>query len=98
MALSLETVMGNFLNADIWVGVDVNTYEQLEEQDERLMLFKPVKNKQVYHYLNRTTKTGGNDFWESAMLRPDILLKDFIYIAHPELLPDWELYYLGTVE
>lgn len=98
LALSLETVMGNFLNADIWVGVDVNTYEQLEEQDERLMLFKPVKNKQVYHYLNRTTKTGGNDFWESAMLRPDILLKDFIYIAHPELLPDWELYYLGTVE
>lgn len=98
LALSLETVMGNFLNADIWVGVDVNTYEQLEEQDERLMLFKPVKNKQVYHYLNRTTKTGGNDFWESAMLRPDILLKDFIYIAHPDLLPDWELYYLGTVE
>jgi hypothetical protein len=31
------------------------------------------------------------------MLRPDILLKDFIKIAHPELLPDWQLYYLGEV-
>ena len=98
LALSLETVMGNFLNADIWVGVDVKTYDGLAAQDERLMIFKPVKNKKVYHHLNRVTETGGNDFWESAMLRPDILLKDFIKIAHPELLPNWELYYLGEVE
>ena len=98
LALSLETVMGNFLSSDIWVGVDVKTYEALASQDERLMLFKPAKTKKVYHYLNRTTTTGGNDFWESAMLRPDILLKDFIHIAHPELLPDWELYYLGELE
>ncbi len=98
LALSLETVMGNFLSSDIWVGVDAKTYEALASQDERLMLFKPAKTKKVYHYLNRTTTTGGNDFWESAMLRPDILLKDFIRIAHPELLPDWELYYLGILE
>jgi iron complex transport system substrate-binding protein len=98
LSLSLETVMRNFLSADIWVGVDVKTYDELSAQDERLMLFKPANNKKVYYHLNRTTKTGGNDFWESAMLRPDILLKDFIYIAHPDLLPDWELYYLGTVE
>ena len=98
LALSLETVMGNFLSSDIWVGVDAQTYEALASQDERLMLFKPAKTKKVYHYLNRTTTTGGNDFWESAMLRPDILLKDFIRIAHPELLPDWELYYLGELE
>ena len=98
LALSLETVMGNFLSSDIWVGVDAKTYEALASQDERLMLFKPTKNKKVYHYLNRTTTTGGNDFWESAMLRPDILLKDFIRIAHPEQLPDWQLYYLGAVE
>ena len=97
LALSLETVMGNFLNADIWVGVDVKSLEQLKAQDERMMIFKPVKNNRVYHHLNRVTPTGGNDFWESAMLRPDILLKDFIRIAHPELLSDWELFYLGTV-
>ena len=97
LSLSLETVMRNFLSADIWVGVDVKTYDELSAQDERLMLFKPANNKNVYHHLNRTTKTGGNDFWESAMLRPDILLKDFIYIAHPDLLPDWQLYYLGEV-
>lgn len=98
LALSLETVMGNFLSSDIWVGVDAKTFEALASQDERLMLFKPAKTKKVYHYLNRTTTTGGNDFWESAMLRPDILLKDFIYIAHPDLLPDWQLYYLGEVQ
>ena len=98
LALSLETVMGNFLNADIWVGMDVKTYDALKAQDERLYLFKPAKNKKVYHHLNRTTETGGNDFWESAMLRPDILLKDFIRIAHPDILPDWDLYYLGALE
>ena len=97
LALSLETIIGNFMGADVWVGVDVKTYDGLAAQDERLMIFKPVKNKKVYHHLNRVTETGGNDFWESAMLRPDILLKDFIKIAHPKLLPDWELYYLGVL-
>ena len=97
LALSLETIIGNFLDADIWVGVDVKSFEELKAQDERMMIFWPIKNNKVYHHLNRVTPTGGNDFWESAMLRPDILLKDFIHIAHPELLPDWELYYLGVV-
>ena len=38
-------------------------------------------------------REGGNDFWESGPYHPDLVLKDFIKIAHPELLPDYETRY-----
>jgi iron complex transport system substrate-binding protein len=35
------------------------------------------------------TAAGGSDFWESAVVRPDVVLRDLITILHPEaLLPD----------
>ncbi|MDR1896924.1 MAG: iron ABC transporter substrate-binding protein, partial [Prevotellaceae bacterium] len=35
----------------------------------------------------------GDDFWESGIVKPDVILKDMIKIFHPELLPEHELYF-----
>jgi iron complex transport system substrate-binding protein len=49
---------------------------------------------QVWNNRKRITEAGGNDYWESAVVRPDLLLKDLVSILHPELLPGYEqLYY-----
>ena len=37
--------------------------------------------------------SGSNDFWESAIARPDLILSDVIAILHPEILPDYQLFY-----
>ena len=37
--------------------------------------------------------SGANDFWESAIARPDLILSDVIAILHPEILPDYQLFY-----
>ncbi len=37
--------------------------------------------------------SGANDFWESSIARPDLLLADVIAILHPDILPDYQLYY-----
>jgi iron complex transport system substrate-binding protein len=42
--------------------------------------------------------SGANDFWESAVARPDWLLSDVIHILHPELLPDHQLIYAGKLK
>ena len=37
---------------------------------------------------------GGNDFWESGSLRPDLILNDLVQMIHPELsAPGDSLYY-----
>jgi iron complex transport system substrate-binding protein len=36
---------------------------------------------------------GGNDYWESGIVHPDVILADLVKILHPDLLPDHELYY-----
>jgi iron complex transport system substrate-binding protein len=51
------------------------------------------KSGNVWNNRKRMTPGGGNDYWESAVVRPDILLADFISIIHPELLPGQQPYY-----
>jgi iron complex transport system substrate-binding protein len=93
--MSFEQVFKDLKDADVWVGAtNGNTLHELVAQDPRYRLFSAFKNGQVYAYTNRSTVEGGNDFWESAVARPDSLLADFMYLFHPELLPGHQWVYL----
>ena len=39
----------------------------------------------VYNNNRRRTEAGGSDFWESGIVRPDIILQDLVTILHPEI-------------
>ncbi len=39
----------------------------------------------------------GNDYWESGLLNPDLVLKDLMAIFHPEKFPEHEFYYYRKV-
>ena len=39
--------------------------------------------------VGKTGATGGTIFYELSPARPDLVLKDYIKIFHPELLPDY---------
>ena len=94
----MENALVNFSNADIWVGVQANTLEELGKSDDKYRLFKAFKNGNVYNYNKRMNATGGSDYWESAVARPDLLLSDMIKVFHPELLPDYELFYMQKLK
>ena len=38
----------------------------------------------------RSTSGGGNDFYESGIMHPDVILADLISIFHPDLMPGYE--------
>jgi iron complex transport system substrate-binding protein len=57
------------------------------------MLFKPLKEQKVYSYNARKGAKGGSEFLELGYLRPDLILKDLVRIAHPQLLPEYELFF-----
>lgn len=94
LEFSFESVYEKARNADLWIGVaDFKSLEQIRDSDHRYTRFKPFKQKQVYTYDARKGAKGGSEFLEQGYLRPDIILKDLVKIGHPELLPDYSLYF-----
>jgi len=93
LPLNVETVLKNFAQTDVWLNCSFNSISDLEKADSKHALFRPVKLKQVYNFNKRLLPSTANDFWESAVARPDLLLSDVIAILHPEIMPGYELVY-----
>ena len=93
LPLNVETVLKNFAETDVWLNVNFSTIDELIKTDSKHELFHPVITRQVYNFNKRLLPSTANDFWESAVARPDLLLGDVIAILHPELLPDYEFVY-----
>ena len=93
LPLNVETVLKNFAETDVWLNVNFSTIDELIKADSKHALFHPVITRQVYNFNKRLLPSSANDFWESAVARPDLLLGDVIAILHPELLPDYEFVY-----
>lgn len=99
LQLSFESVFERAHDADLWLGVGaVSSLEELAATDHKYKLFNPFKQKKVYNYDKRKGARGGNEYLELGYLRPDIILKDILRIAHPELLPEHELYFYRKLE
>jgi iron complex transport system substrate-binding protein len=99
LQLSFESVYARAKEADLWIGVgSFKKLEEIKATEERYTLFKPFKEQQVYSYDARKGAKGGSEFLELGYLRPDLILKDLVKIAHPELLPDYTLYFHKRLE
>ncbi len=95
---TIEEALVYFNKADLWINVQVETLEQLATIDKRYKLFKAYQSGAVYNPNKRMNEKGGNDYWELGVARPDLLLKDLIKIAHPHLLPDYELTFIEKLK
>lgn len=96
--LSVETVLLNFRNADVWVNSTARSLQELREIDEKHTWFKAYRNGEVYNFLKRSTTSGANNFWESAVVHPERMLHDLIWVLYPELVPDYEPYYTSRLQ
>jgi iron complex transport system substrate-binding protein len=94
LELSFESVYEKAHAADLWIGVgSFESVEEIEKADHRYARFKAFRERQLYTSNKRRGAKGGSEFLELGYLRPDIILKDLVKIAHPNLLPDHELYF-----
>ena len=92
--IGLETAYGLIQKADYWINVGTaSTLDELKNMNPKFADAKSVRDKTVYNNNLRITATGGNDYWESAVVRPDVVLRDLIHIFHPELVSDSTYYY-----
>lgn len=96
--IGLETAYGLIQKADYWINVGMaSTLDELKAVNPKFTDAKSVREKTAYNNNLRLTATGGNEYWESAVIRPDIVLRDLIHIFHPELVSD-SLYYYRHLE
>ena len=99
LRLDFETVYEAGLRAEVWLnpGTAV-TKEDVLAADPRFEDFKSFQNGRIYNNNKRMGKTGGNDFWETGVVRPDLILSDLITILHPDVMDSDSLYFYQKVE
>ena len=83
--LEFEKMYSLAANADYWRILnsypDEFTYEALKSSEPRNELFKAYKERKVIYCNMKQTP-----YYEIAPVMPDVLLKDFVAIFHPELI------------
>ena len=81
--------------ADLWLNVGiVSTLKELKSMYPKFADIHCVENGAVYNSTKRVNAAGGNDFWESGVVNPDLILRDLIKIFHPELISEDFYYYI----
>ncbi|WP_296701158.1 ABC transporter substrate-binding protein [Algoriphagus sp.] len=92
--LNYEYVLDKALNTDFWIGsADFPSIQKMGESEPKYKAFEAWKEGRVYSYTQKKGAKGGLEYFELGYMRPDLILKDLIKILHPELLPDYELYF-----
>lgn len=99
LVLSFETVYEKAQLAELWVGSGYYTsMEELNGANAHYSQFKAFKDKEVYSFSKRRSDNGGVEYFELGPLQPHIVLKDLIKVAHPEILPNYEAYFLQKLD
>jgi iron complex transport system substrate-binding protein len=94
LSLTFEGVAPVALKADYWlVQAYVDSKSDLLGKDSRFSGFPAFQNNKLYNNNNRVNDLGSNDYWESGIVNPELILADLIRILHPGLLPQDTLYY-----
>ncbi|WP_179345759.1 ABC transporter substrate-binding protein [Winogradskyella ursingii] len=97
--LSFESVFKKAKDADLWISPSYySSYDQLEKANSLYNNFKAFKNRNIYTFSNTTGETGGVLYYELGTARPDLVLKDLIKIAHPELLKNYKPYFFNELK
>lgn len=97
--LAFEEVFDKAKDADYWLNLGyVPDLKSLTDQDGRFVDFVAYQNGNVWNNDARTSANGGNDYYESAVAKPDVVLADLIAILHPELMPEHTFTYMRQVK
>ncbi|WP_378182378.1 ABC transporter substrate-binding protein [Chryseobacterium zhengzhouense] len=98
VTMSFEEVFSKAKNIQFWVnaGNHLSKKEMLNINPFYTKL--EVFNKGKIYGVSGREKQKANDFFESGVVRSDLVLKDYIKIFHPELLPGYQLTYMKELK
>ena len=90
LGLSFENILDKAKTANFWIATgSFKSLSELEKANPHYSQFDAFTNKTIYTFEGKLGATGGTIFYELSPSRPDLVLKDYIKIFHPELLLDY---------
>lgn len=91
---SFEEVFSRAENAEFWVNVgNHKNKKDLLQINPNYAKMKVYQKGKIYTISGRE-KGSANDYFESGVVRADLVLKDYIKIFHPEIFPKDSLLYM----
>lgn len=94
LQLNFENVLEKAKKADLWIGTGAfKNKEDMLSLHKGYGYFDAFKNNKIHTFTKNKGAKGGLLYFELGPLRPDLILKDIIKIAHPEVLPNYESYF-----
>lgn len=83
---SFEYVIKYAHNADIWINMQAfNTYDEMLKANPKYALFRAFRDKKCFNNNKTVNAYGYNDYYESGICLPYLILQDLMAIFHPEL-------------
>lgn len=80
-SISIEEIIAKNDSIEILLNPgQVNSISEILNIDNRISNISCINNGQVFNNNNRVSAMGGNDFWESGVMKPHIILKDLSII------------------
>ncbi|MGJ8684318.1 MAG: ABC transporter substrate-binding protein [Nonlabens sp.] len=99
LSFNIERVLTDAQHADVWIAPGQYTsYATMNKNNNAYSQFTAFKNKKVFTFALNTGAEGGITYYEEASQRPDLVLKDLVKILHPQVLPDYELYFFKPLK
>lgn len=90
LGLSFEKILDKAKTAKVWIATgSFKNAKELGNSNPHYEQFDAFAAKNVYTFESKLGATGGTIYYELAPSRPDLVLKDYIKIFHPELLADY---------
>lgn len=80
--------------ADVWLNPGVIfSLDELCHRFPRFADVKAVREREVWNNNARLSPAGGNDFWETGVVEPDVILEDLRHLLHPTADSDYRFIY-----
>lgn len=98
LQLNFETVYTRSGTAPTWIVMSnwATTADAITD-DDRYGQLSAVRDGQVWSGTKDMGPTGGNNFYQLGVLRPDLVLGDLVAIVHPELAPNHQFSFYRQV-
>ncbi len=91
---SVENALEYAVKADVWINTgSVNSLSEIVNELPIVKGLPILRNGRVFNNNNRMNSTGGNDFWESGVVNPHLILKDLIEIFYSDHTEHDLIYY-----
>lgn len=96
--MSFEEVYAKAKDTKIWINAgNHKRKKELLEINPNYSKMNVFNNGSVFVITGREKKRA-NDYFQSGVVRSDLVLKDYIKIFHPNLLPNHTLYYMKELK